>query len=97
MRDWIDRSVVLLAVSGKRLLGVASMTTKGVVTLNYVAPNARFTGVSKGLLSQLEVRARKLGIATLVLESTETAHRFYLATGFVDQASLKPSFSSHDQ
>jgi N-acetylglutamate synthase-like GNAT family acetyltransferase len=43
----------------------------------YVAPEARFTGVSKKLLASLEVHARGLGIAKLTLQSSLTALPFY--------------------
>jgi GNAT superfamily N-acetyltransferase len=57
------------------------MTEAGKITLNYVAPEARFRGVSKALLRQLEADAKALGIAQSSLESTETALRFYRDLG----------------
>ena len=46
---------------------------------NYVAPDARFRGVSRALLGALEVRAAERGNVRCTLTSTETAHRFYRA------------------
>ena len=63
--------------------GVAAMMEQGKITLNYVAPDARFRGVSKALLACLEKRLKALGIAQCSLESTQTALRFYEAMGYV--------------
>ena len=42
---------LLLAVEGDAVLAVGSVTDAGEITLNYVAPVARFRGVSRALLS----------------------------------------------
>jgi N-acetylglutamate synthase-like GNAT family acetyltransferase len=86
VRRWIGQAHFLVAEEEGRLLGCAAMTGAGKVTLNYVAPDARFRGVSKALLSQLEARARALGLEELVLESTQTALRFYCSLGYVHTA-----------
>jgi GNAT superfamily N-acetyltransferase len=52
--------------------------------LNYVAPAARFRGVSKALVAALEATARNLGLAECRLESTQTALQFYRRLGYVD-------------
>jgi GNAT superfamily N-acetyltransferase len=49
-----------------------------------VAPDARFRGVSRALLKALEARAVERGNKRCTLNSTETAHRFYQAAGYVD-------------
>ena len=54
------------------------------VALNYVAPKARFSGISKTMLGHLEDEMRELGIHDAFLTSTETAHRFYLSAGWTD-------------
>ena len=56
----------------------------GEITLNYVSPRARFRGLSRALLPALEARAAERGNTLCQLHSTETAHRFYLANGYVD-------------
>jgi len=88
VRAWINapQASVFVASDGKALLGVSAITDSGHVTLNYVAPEARFRGVSRLLLRRLEDRARELGIATCRLKSTETAHKFYLSAGYRDAA-----------
>ncbi|WP_410051863.1 GNAT family N-acetyltransferase [Bradyrhizobium sp. SZCCHNRI2009] len=45
---------------------------------------ARFRGISSALVAELERRAVALGAREIALLSTETAHRFYLARGYVD-------------
>jgi N-acetylglutamate synthase-like GNAT family acetyltransferase len=64
------------------LLGVAAMNTIGKITLNYVLPEARFSGVSKALVQQLEAQARALGLRECALETTQTARRFYESLGY---------------
>ncbi len=77
-------NLVLVAVEDGAILGASCVTTTGGVLLNYVAPAARFRGVSRALLDELEATARRGGATRCVLESTTTAHRFYLARGYVD-------------
>jgi GNAT superfamily N-acetyltransferase len=84
MRRWIAQSNVFVAVDHDRMLGVGSVTRSGLITLNYVAPEARWRGVSKALLRRLEQRAAELGVAAVRLHSTATAHRFYAAAGYRD-------------
>ncbi|MEH2517939.1 GNAT superfamily N-acetyltransferase [Bradyrhizobium sp. AZCC 1610] len=77
-------SSLLLAVDGDVILAVGSVTDAGEITLNYVAPDARFRGVSRALLNALEARAVERGNRRCTLTSTETAHRFYRSAGYVD-------------
>ena len=85
MRSWIaDPSIyVVVATEGAAIIGVGAITASGEIILNYVSPDARFRGVSKAILNQLEARARGLGNKSCTLTSTETAHRFYLSAGYV--------------
>jgi GNAT superfamily N-acetyltransferase len=76
---------IYVAVDGGRIAGVAAMTRAGLVTLNYVSPDARFKGVSKALLTELERKAAEFGLAQCSLESTKTARRFYEAAGYREQ------------
>jgi GNAT superfamily N-acetyltransferase len=75
---------LLVAVDGNAVLAVGSVTDDGEITLNYVAPQARFRGISRAMLAALEARAAERGNSRCTLTSTETAHRFYLAGGYVD-------------
>lgn len=84
--SWIAKpgNSVLLAVEGAAVLAVGAVTDEGEITLNYVAPEARFRGVSRVLLATLETRARKRGNTRCRLHSTETARRFYHAAGYAE-------------
>jgi GNAT superfamily N-acetyltransferase len=84
--SWIaqpDNSLVVATEDGS-ILGVGAVTDAGEITLNYVSPHARFRGVSRALLAALEARATELGNTRCRLTSTETARRFYLANGYVE-------------
>jgi GNAT superfamily N-acetyltransferase len=66
------------------ILCVGAFSNAGEIQLNYVAPKARFSGVSKTMLEHLEEEMRERGMRDARLTSTETAHRFYLSAGWVD-------------
>jgi GNAT superfamily N-acetyltransferase len=85
MRSWIadPDSYAVVATEGATIIGVGAITSSGEITLNYVSPDARFRGVSKAILNQLEARALELGNDICTLTSTETALRFYLSAGYV--------------
>src|SRR5262245_12625091 len=84
VRTWIAApdGHLFVAAEGEQILGVAAVRSSGEITLNYVSPAARFRGVSKALLQQLEATARALRCDRCVLTSTATARRFYLAAGY---------------
>jgi GNAT superfamily N-acetyltransferase len=88
------RNSLLLAVEGDAVLGVGSVTDAGEITLNYVAPAARFRGVSRALMKALEARALALGNTRCTLTSSETAHRFYQTVGYVDDGTPKGKFGA---
>jgi GNAT superfamily N-acetyltransferase len=83
---WIAQpgNSVLVAVEAGTILAVGSVTDAGTITLNYVAPEARFRGISHSLLDALETRAQARGNAGVTLISTATARRFYLGRGYVE-------------
>jgi hypothetical protein len=94
-REWLawPPNIVLVAEGEDgRLLGVGGGTHEGEITLNYVGPDARFTGVSMALVAELERRLLALGVHECHLTSTQTAHRFYLARGYRDIGGLEPTF-----
>jgi GNAT superfamily N-acetyltransferase len=82
IRRWIAQTFVFVATEDGRILGVGAMTAAGVITLNYVSPDARFRGVSKALMRRLEQQAADLGVGTMTLQSSATALRFYGAAGY---------------
>jgi GNAT superfamily N-acetyltransferase len=85
---------LLVAVDGDAILAVGSVTDAGEITLNYVAPDARFRGVSRALLAALEARAAERGNVRCTLTSTETAHRFYRSAGYVDDGAPTDNFGT---
>ena len=81
-----DHHIMLVAAADDgSLVGVGLLSRQGVVALLYVAPEARFRGVSRALLSALEGEARAAGIGELRLESTRTARQFYLGAGYEER------------
>jgi GNAT superfamily N-acetyltransferase len=92
MRRWIAQHHVVVATENGTILGVAAMAGSGEVILNYVSPDARFRGVSKALLMQLEAHAAQSGVPLLTLESTATARRFYLSAGYSENGPPTPGF-----
>jgi GNAT superfamily N-acetyltransferase len=95
VRSWIadPNTYVVIATEGAAIIGVGAVTSSGEIILNYVLPAARFRGVSKAILRWLEAKALELGNARCVLKSTETARRFYLSSGYVQQGSPTGSFA----
>jgi GNAT superfamily N-acetyltransferase len=89
VRRWIrdPGSYAIVAEANGDIIGVAMMFESGEVTLCYLAPEALFTGVGKALLAGLVSRAHALGLHELQLNSTKTAHAFYLRNGFADAGS----------
>jgi GNAT superfamily N-acetyltransferase len=85
---------LLLATEGDAILAVGSVTDAGEITLNYIAPEARFRGVSRALLKALESRAVERGNGRCTLTSTETAHRFYRSAGYVDDGTPRSNFGT---
>lgn len=85
---------VLVVVEDEAILAVGAVTDAGEITLNYVAPEARFRGVSRALLGALECRARERGNARCRLHSTETARRFYRAAGYREDGPADGKFGA---
>lgn len=86
-RGWVEAEDSLCLVAADddgAILGVGLMSKAGEIRLNYVSPDARFRRVSTALIGALEVEAMERGVPHLTLNSTATAHRFYLARGFTD-------------
>lgn len=94
-KSWIrPGNSVLVVVAEDEILAVGSVTDAGEITLNYVSPDARFRGASKTLLRALECRALERGNARCTLRSTETARRFYLANGYVEDGLAAGDFGT---
>lgn len=82
---WIadDGGEMLVAERGGALCAVGWVLRSGEIALNYVAPEARFSGVSKAMIAALEARAALWGLLELRLDSTGTAKQFYLSAGYI--------------
>lgn len=81
---WIarDDAVVLVADKNQSIVGVGMVTLQGEILLNYVHPDARFSGVSKAILAAMEKELRSHNVRRCRLESTMTAQGFYASCGF---------------
>lgn len=84
-RAWLvdPRNAIIVATRGGKIVGVGGLREGEGITLNYVDPDARFTGVSDAMIGALEARLRAKGEDRALLTSTETAFAFYAARGYV--------------
>ena len=89
-----DGRSLLVAIEDGAIVAVGGVRDSGEITMNYVAPQARFSGVSSALLAALEGRAVERGARRVTLLSTETARRFYLARGYVDDGPVVGKFGT---
>jgi len=85
-RSWLGspNQRLLVAEQDGNICAVGGAARSGEITVNYVAPDARFQGISKMMLIALEQHLRDDGHERAILTSTETAHRFYRSVGYVD-------------
>lgn len=74
---------MFVAERDELVVAVGAVTLDGGVALNYVAPEARFSGVSSALLVELEKALVELGHGEGRLEGTKTALGFYQSRGWV--------------
>lgn len=98
VRLWIEAPDRHIVVAGEndRILGVGCASQFGEITLNYVAPEARFKGVSKSIVAALETHLRTLGLEQCRLTSTRTAHDFYIALGYENAKYPALTGAAHD-
>jgi GNAT superfamily N-acetyltransferase len=92
VRRWLADPDTRLFVAelDDRIAAVGSVSTDGEVLLNYVDPRACRRGAGSALLARLEAELAALGHAEARLDSTATAHRFYLARGWSDAGPPAP-------
>jgi adenylate kinase family enzyme/GNAT superfamily N-acetyltransferase len=76
-----DRHAVV-AIDADSVCGFGMLKSTGEVGLLYVAPGARFRGVSKALLAALEERASSWNLKRITAASSFTALPFYRARGY---------------
>jgi len=77
-----DGFFMVVAELDGQVVAVGATTAEGEIALNYVAPEARFRGVSKALLGHMEADLRSRGFVEGRLRATKTAKAFYRAQGW---------------
>jgi GNAT superfamily N-acetyltransferase len=82
-----DGFFMVVAELDGQVVAVGATTADGEIALNYVAPEARFRGVSKTLLGHMETDLRSRGFVEGRLRATNTAKAFYRAQGWSADAS----------
>ncbi len=89
---WLGRrdAALIVAEDAAALCGVGMVSFAGEIVVNYVAPEARFRGVSKAMMRELERLAFAQGARVATLESTVAAQPFYLAQGYTAIAGGDP-------
>jgi N-acetylglutamate synthase-like GNAT family acetyltransferase len=96
MRAWIETpgSFAFVAERDSDLVGVGVYTGAGDLLLLYVAPEARFSGISSALLKHMEDSARALRLPSLQVSASRAARRFFLERGYLVQAQDDDIFES---
>jgi adenylate kinase family enzyme/ribosomal protein S18 acetylase RimI-like enzyme len=81
---WInaDDRYAVVATEADTVCGFGLLKANGEIGLLYVAPGARFRGVSKALLAALEEHAAAWGLNRVTATSSFTALPFYRARGY---------------
>jgi GNAT superfamily N-acetyltransferase len=96
IRTWFNPpAYAVIAEQDGESVGVALLGGSGVITLNYLLPEARFQGIGKAMLGALEKEAERRGLTELELSSTATAHGFYLRNGYFDTGKKSSMFGLH--
>ncbi len=96
VRLWISSPAnhIYLAEIAEEIVGIGALSNAGEVTLLYVAPKARFQGVSKLLMERIEQKGSALAFEELTLVSTTTAHRFYTDRGYAQAGAPVSGFGT---
>ncbi|KKX30478.1 hypothetical protein YH62_13205 [Rhizobium sp. LC145] len=85
-RLWLESPDQILLVTERDgvICSVGGATRTGEITLNYILPGTRFSGLSKAMVIALERILLDLGNSRVRLTSTRTAQRFYHSIGYQD-------------
>ena len=83
IRRWFsnDRMQLFVAQVTEEVAGVGACDADGRVVLNYVHPDYRAQGVSRGMLRHLEDHLAAGGVTLATLTATQTALQFYRSAG----------------
>jgi GNAT superfamily N-acetyltransferase len=84
VRQMLVQAEVYIADREGMVVGVGALK-EDKITLNYVDPAHRGTGVSRALLVGLEQVLSARGVRVAHLESTTTARHFYLSQGWTGE------------
>lgn len=79
-------SYAVVADADGVIVGIASFTAIGNITLCYLLPEVRRCGIAKALLSALEAEAVRRRLPRLHLASTRIACAFFMRHGYVPSA-----------
>jgi len=90
---WLEEpdTQVFVAEDGGEVVGIGSFRDSAIQA-DYVAPKARFIGVSEALLARMERSIRDRGFGEAMPTSIETAHRFYRSAGWSDSGPPQQKF-----
>jgi ribosomal protein S18 acetylase RimI-like enzyme len=93
---WISdpARAVCVATDDGRVVAVGMVTNEGNVQLNYVAPEARFRGVSKAVMGHLESHLRARGVREVTLLSSQVARQFYRSIGYQEGREVESKFGT---
>lgn len=82
---WISNpdNYCVVAEIDNKIYGVGILHSSGEIRLFYVSPEAQHRGIGKIIYDQLEQCARRWGLDSLYLDSTNKARRFYESVGFL--------------
>lgn len=91
VKKWIKSDNIGFVCSHKSIItGFILIDIKGHILLNYVLPVYIGKGCGHALLKKIEDYAQSNGIQQLHVDSTITAHEFYLKNGFIEQYPPRP-------
>ncbi|HQP30695.1 MAG TPA: GNAT family N-acetyltransferase [Deltaproteobacteria bacterium] len=79
----------VVAIIDEHIMGVGLLHRYGEIALCYVHPYYQGRGIGKGLLEDMERKARALKIKTLLLKSTLNAVSFYQLHGYVNDGPIE--------
>jgi GNAT superfamily N-acetyltransferase len=85
-----DAFCVAATDADEALIGFGMLTRTGEILLLYVDPDAVNRGAGHALLEAMERRAREWRLATLTLDSTISARRFYERHGYIGRGECGP-------
>lgn len=83
---WIRRlssKLIYLAEEGDKIIGFGVLEENGHIDCFYCHKDFQRQGVGRQILSQIESKARSLGLARLFTEASITAKLFFESQGFI--------------